>query len=233
MARFFPLEQTNLNSPKGFWPHPGEEQFYRLQTPWRVPMKRKSRGRSSYYYDHKLESVQYKKCEEVITCNRFQILTEEDSTSTKTSPQEDMISKEEDNLLFQQEIESEHIYPTGVTEFSESNSLNKFMLTDNMYPNNNNFYMYKSNKKFCSGYFPDFITLNDPMYYQLSNNNNHNFYYLKTQNGKYLKYLSNKSSKYDNLYFNNMVDAYRISRIHSNRSLISNNPRILSNKKKF
>ena len=100
-----------------------------------------------------------------------------------------------------------------------------------MYPNNNNFYMYKSNKNFCSGYFPDFITLNDPMYYQLSNNNNHNFYYLKTQNGKYLKYLSNKSSKYDNLYFNNMVDAYRISRIHSNRSLISNNPRILSNKK--
>ena len=140
-----------------------------------------------------MESIQYKKCEEIITYNRFQILTEEeDSTPTKTSPQEDMISKEDDFILFQQEIESEHIYPTDATKFSESNSLNKFMLIDNIYLNNNNCYMYKNNKNFCSGYFPDFITLNDPMYYQLSNNNNHKFYYLKTQNGKYLKYLSNK-----------------------------------------
>ena len=178
-----------------------------------------------------MESVQYNKCEEVITFNRFQILTEEDSTPSKTSSQEEMNPFEEDRLLFQQTLEPEHISPTDVIEFSEINSLNKFMLKDNKYINNNNFYMYKRNKDFCSGYFPDFITLHDPMYYQLSNSNNHNFYYLKIQNGKYLKYLSNKTSKYDNLYFDNIADAYRISKIYSNRSLISNNPKVSSKQK--
>ena len=98
---------------------------------------------------------------------------------------------------------------------------------------NTNFYMYKRNKNFCSGYFPDFITLHDPMYYQLSNSHNHNFYYLKIQNGKYLKHLSNKSSRYDNSYFDNMSDAYRISKKYSNKSLISNNPKITLKKSLF
>ena len=86
-------------------------------------------------------------------------------------------------------------------------------------------------KKFCSGYFPDFITLNDPLYYQLSNSNKHNFYYLNVKNGKYLKYLSNKKSKYDNHYFSNMTYAYRVSKIHSKNTLISNNPSISSKQK--
>ena len=111
MARSFLLESTNTYSPKGFWPHPSEELFYKDQTPWKVPKKRKSRGRSNFYYDHMLESVQYKKCEEVITSNRFQILTEEDSTLSKTSPQEEKNPYEEDRILFQQALEPEHTFP--------------------------------------------------------------------------------------------------------------------------
>ena len=70
------------------------------------------------------------------------------------------------------------------------------------------------------------------MYYQLSNSHNHNFYYLKIQNGKYLKYLSNKLSRYDNTYFNNMNDAYRISKKHSNKPLISVNFKMSGEKSK-
>ena len=194
-------QQESINSPRGFWPHPSKELFYKQQTPWKVPRKRKSRGRSKLYYDHELESVQYKQCEEVSTFNRFQALSEEDSTLSKTSPQE------EKNPL---------------EEYTETDSLNKFLISDNK-NSNNNFFMYKQNKNFCSGYFPDFITLHDPMYYQLSNSQNHNFYFLKIQNGKYLKYLSNRQSRYDNAYFNNMNVAYRISKKYSNIPLISDN----------
>ena len=41
-------------------------------------MKRKSRGRSRYYYDPVLESIQNESCEEVYTENRFKVLNEED-----------------------------------------------------------------------------------------------------------------------------------------------------------
>ena len=136
---------------------------------------------------------------------------------------------EEDKFLFHQVFEPEHISLADDILFSEIKSLNNFMLKDNKYINNNNYFMYKRNKDFCSGYFPDFITLDDPMYYQLSNSNNHNFYYLKIHNGKYLKYLSNKSSKYNNLYFDNLTDAYVISKIYLDWSLNSSNPKVSFN----
>ena len=64
-------------------------------------MKRKSRGRSRYYYDPVLESIQNESCEEVFTENRFQILSEEDDLiPIRASPQEDMISQEDDFILF-------------------------------------------------------------------------------------------------------------------------------------
>ena len=183
-------------------------------------MKRKSRGRSKHYYDPRLGSIQYRNCEEIFTENRFQILNEEDDSILKmTSPKEDITLQEDDFILHQRRTGLEHFQHMSNNNFSESDSLNIFM--SNTHLDNVNYYMYKNNKNFCSGYFPDFITLDDPMYYQLSNNNNHRFYYLKTQNGKYLKYLSNKNSKYNNVYFNEMTDAYRISSMYSNISLIS------------
>ena len=100
-----------------------------------VPKKRKSKGRnhqSNLYYDHQLESVQYRISEEVITYNRFQILTEEDSLVTKISSQEEMNLPEEDKILVPQTHTPED------TSFSELNSFHDFMLNDNKSINNNN-----------------------------------------------------------------------------------------------
>ena len=197
--------------------------FYRKQTPWKVPKKRKSKGRnhqSNLYYDHQMESVQYRVSEEVITYNRFQVLTEEDSSVTKIFPQEEINLPEEDKNLVSQTHTPED------TSFSEVNSFYDFMLNNNKSLNNNNHFLYKRNKDFCSGYFPNFITLDDDMYYHLSNSINHNFYYLRIYNGKYLKYLSNNNSKYNNQYFDNLIDAYEISNTNSDRLLESINPKI-------
>merc|ERR1711874_655326 len=62
---------------------------------------------------------------------------------------------------------------------------------------------------------PNFITLDDEMYYHLSGNINHNYYYLRVKNEKYLKYLSNNRSKYNNEYFDNLKFAYEISNTNS------------------
>merc|ERR1711874_599139 len=62
---------------------------------------------------------------------------------------------------------------------------------------------------------PKFITHDDEMYYHLSNNINHNYYYLRVKNEKYLKYLSNNNSKYNNEYFDNLKFAYEISNTNS------------------
>merc|ERR1712055_150816 len=77
--------------------------------------------------------------------------------------------------------------------------------------NKNNGYSYeemRENKHFCSGYFPSFITIHNPIYDTLSHNNPSgnisNKYYLKIKNGRYLKQISNENSKYNIEYENNM-----------------------------
>ena len=176
MVRPFPQDTINKCSPKGFWPHPNEELFHKLLTPWKVPRKRKPRGRSRLYYDHALESVQYRQCEEAITSNRFQILSEEDSANPITQAQEEKSPLKNDYSL-QQTLYSDYVSTKkNEDDYTETDSLSKFLIYDDKISNNNNFFMYNKNKKFCSGYFPDFITLHDPMYYQLSNSQSHNFY---------------------------------------------------------
>ena len=99
--------------------------------------------------------------------------------------------------------------------------------------NNINYYMYDRNKKFCSGYFPSFITLDDDKHYQISNNtsldNIKNNYYLKIKNNKYLKQLVNKKSRYNYEYFNNLKNAYRISKKHSTKLVDTLNPTQVQN----
>ena len=226
MARHLPKEGFEINSTKGFWPNPDEEYFYKTQTPpWKVPRRRKFRGRLKYYYDYGDEALKSEMCEEVITQNRFQPL---DSNYTRFMNNEDLRTKEEDNFGNLQERSPEQIslINTSVNiSLSESNSFNNYMNVDNKCINDINYFMYTKNKNFCSGYFPDFITLNDNSYYQLSNGNNHNFYYLYVKDKKYLKYLSNLNSKYNNKYFKDMNYAYRVSKKHSWDTVISNNNR--------
>ena len=115
MAWSFPLKSIN-KSPTGFWPHPEKERFHRKQTPWKVPKKRKSKGRyhqSNLFYDHQKESVQYRVSDEVITYNRFMVLTEEDSLVDQIIPPEEISLPEESmNIIFQSQLPEE-------TSFSE------------------------------------------------------------------------------------------------------------------
>ena len=66
---------TTKESPKGFWPHPDEEYFYKTQTPpWKVPKERKSRGSQTRF--HGLEPNKTVG-EEIITYNRFSPLADD------------------------------------------------------------------------------------------------------------------------------------------------------------
>ena len=69
-----------------------------------------------------MESVQYKVSEEVITYNRFQTLTEEDSLITKISSQEEMNLPEEDKILVPQ------TYAPEDSSFSEDTSFSELIL---------------------------------------------------------------------------------------------------------
>ena len=217
---FHQVHDDRTQTPKGFWPHPKKELFYKYLTPWKVPSRRKTKGRSRMYYDFDKESIQHTPCEELITSNRFQLLTEEDSIPIYNLPQEEKNEPDEpEHSLYA----SNSLIPESDDDlFSDINSFDNFMLKDDKHLNNSNYYLYNRNKDFSSGYFPDFITLHDPIYYQLSNSTRHNFYYLKINNGKYLKYLSNRTSKYNNIYFDNLKDAYRISKKYSGKLLNSN-----------
>ena len=79
----------------GFWPHPEKENFYKRQAPWKVPKKRKSKGKYYHYYDHQKESVQFTVGAEVTTYNRFLVLTEEDSLVNQITPPEEVSPPEE------------------------------------------------------------------------------------------------------------------------------------------
>merc|ERR1711874_598200 len=73
MARLTPRD-----SPKGFWPHPEKENFYKLQTPpWKVPKKRKFRGglsKSKEFEPNKSKGG------EITTHNRFNLLKKDINT---------------------------------------------------------------------------------------------------------------------------------------------------------
>jgi len=63
---------TPQNSPKGFWPNPELESFFKLQTPpWEVPRKRKPKGDPS-----RLKLIKPIKYDggEITTRNRFKAL---------------------------------------------------------------------------------------------------------------------------------------------------------------
>ena len=156
---------------------------------------------------------------EITTSNRFQVLIEDDLLVDQILSPEDVLSQDETQ-------------PPEETFFSEERSFYNFMIKNNKCTtNNNNYFMYERNKNFCSGYFPDFITLDDEFYYHLSNNINHNYYYLKVKNNKYLKYLSNNSSKYNNEYFDNLKLEYKISNKNSNKLVVTNDNYDLKKKK--
>ena len=197
----------------GFWPHPEKENFNKRQAPWKVPKKRKSKGKYYHYYDHSKESVQFTVGAEVTTSNRFQVLTEEDSLANQIFPPEEVSPPEERMFA---DIQTQ---PPEETSFSEERSFFDFMNKDNKCINNNNYFLFERNKNFCSGYFPNFITLDDELYYHMSNNINHNYYYLREKNEKYLKYLSNNKSKYNNEYFDKLKYAYEISNTNPTKLL--------------
>ena len=107
MARHLPTEEFKLNSPKGFWPNPDEEYFYKSQTPpWIVPKRRKCRGRLNHYYDLTEENLKWNQCEEVITHNRFNPLN---STNIELINKEDKKTTEEDKSENLQEGYSEQV----------------------------------------------------------------------------------------------------------------------------
>ena len=215
MARLPPME---INSPKGFWPNPNEEFFHIRQTPpWKVPRKRKSRGRLfRLYYDIGKETLDQDKGEEVFTQNRFKPLN---YLTTRLNDHEDCKIFEDNKLkTSRKEIRSPEpspIYYIHVNDsFSEYNSFVDFMyIANNKYMNvSSNSIMYNKNKKLCSGYFPDFIIPDDYSYFQFSNENKHNPYYFYKKDDKYLKYLAKANSKYDIQYFKNMNFAYKVGK---------------------
>ena len=92
-----------------------------------------------------------------------------------------------------------------------NDSFHEFMENSNKHVNNKKHYMYSNKGNFCSGYFPDFITLDNMVGYNASEGNNYSHYYLYIKNKKYLKLLSNSKSKYNNRYFDDMSFAYKVS----------------------
>ena len=140
-------------------------------------------------------------------------------------------------------------YPDPLECFYDYNMYNDYQMYNDSNDSNdlnfiNNFsYKYiEENKDFCSGYFPSFITISNPKYDLISQNNLPSnifkIYYLKTKNGQYLKQISNEHSRYNIGYHNNMKAKYQsIKNRHINKppsntyytesnSYIINNPPI-------
>ena len=130
----------------------------------------------------------------------------------------DFNESQNDNSLTQNSVndESLHNYDKFVTQKSVINeSFEEFMGTKSELVNSNKHFMYSNKNNFCSGYFPDFITLDSNAGYNFSKGNNYPHYYLYTKNNKYLKPLSSSLSKYNNKYFDDLSFAYKVSKMHS------------------
>merc|ERR1712055_26189 len=93
------------------------------------------------------------------------------------------------------------------------NSFKDFMLDKNKLTDNNSHHMYSNKYNFCSGYSPDFITLDSIDGFNYSKGSDMSHYYLYVNNNMYVKPLSNPVSKYDSGYFDKMRHAYEISRV--------------------
>ena len=126
-------------------------------------------------------------------------------------------SEKKNNEIPLADTHEDYEFDTGNTVLNESfnESFNDFMGTKSKYISNNRHYMYTNKNNFCSGYFPDFITLDNDIGYSISEGNNYSHYYLYTKNNSYLKPLSNPMSKYNNKYFDDMNFAYKICKKHS------------------
>ena len=199
-------------SPRGFWPNPDEEMFYKARTPpWEVPNRRKTRGNKiNYVYDLTGEELIYMKSGEVTTKNKFELLEE---TSSSTEPSR----KKREETPLKSLKSSEGTYDDNEVRNYSRNilypSYDDFMSNRGDCDDNNINYMYTNKYNFCSGYFPEFITLDNDVAYNFSKMNNYsNYYYLYTNNNKYLKQLSNCNSRYDGKYFNDMNFAYKVSK---------------------
>ena len=226
MARHLPTEDPickQPESPAGFWPNPEEELFYKRQTPlWKVPRKRKSRGGAQeFYFDLEKNDIIWKKCGEITTHNKFDLI-DPDMTRFETNDHEDFyISSKKNSDIPYFDL---NIYDDFFTEGDVINeSFKDFMRTKGKNSNSKNHFMYDNKNNFCSGYFPDFITLNDDFGYNISEGNNYSHYYLYVKNKKYLKPLSDSKSKYNNSYFDSMSFAYKVSKKHKWESNFNTN----------
>ena len=147
---------------------------------------------------------------EVTTYNQFESLVEEsrqgipsrkkneEEESFETSEGESKEARGSKNIL--QPSYYEFMESKGILDFENNKDLN---------------FMYNNKLNSCSGYFLDFITLNDDLHYDNPENfynfvNDFNFPNLK--NGKCLRQLSDYNSRYDGKYFRDMNLAYKISR---------------------
>ena len=200
------------------------EFFYKTQTPpWKVPKKRKSRGRPTRFT--RLNMIK-EKGEEVITQNRFGLLSHLPISMNEynaESEHEDFKNAEVSKFeIPETEKRSPEYSPesykfiNNVSSFSEFDSFNNFMYYCNYSRENdtnvsNNFIMYDNNKHRCSGYFPDFIIPEDFSHSQFSYNKYNPYYFYKKDNS-YLKYLAKNNGKYDTQYYKDMYFAYRVGR---------------------
>ena len=100
-----------------------------------------------------------------------------------------------------------------------NNSFNDFMINKDKLQDSNSHYMYLNKNNLCTGYMPSFISHDSNEGYEFSKGNNNSHYYLYTKNGKYLKPLSDNVGKYNNVYFDKMRHAYKISKKHRNSIL--------------
>ena len=243
MARCLPKDHLicrTPGSPVGFWPNPDKEYFYKVQTPpWLLPKKRKPKGDTQeFYYDLSDEELKWKHSGEITTSNRFDLLSQEDNYFSLTNKEVTPSSSRKNEFKFNsmqapdfssnfsfdeyktcdtQKSVYKNYVDTSNNFITQKSVLNKsfkdFMLTKDKLSNNNNHYMYSNKHNFCSGYSPDFITLDSIDGYNFSKGSDYSHYYLYVNNNMYLKPLSNPVSKYNNNYFDKLRHAYKISKV--------------------
>ena len=182
------LTHETVSSPGGFWPDPDKEGFYRNDNhPWEVPRKRKPRGskESYYYFDMTTGETVMNRRKIPEDQNRFALLDpdfeENPPVCSYRLDSGDTLFQSYDNLFYN--INARFDVPDCYTCFVKSNKINV-----------------------CSGYFVDFISLDD-----VNNYDNYNdtkgveFYKYNplTKSNLHLKQLASSESKYNIKYFKN------------------------------
>ena len=176
-------------SPKGFWPNPDQEPFYKCQTPpWEAPRKRKSGGAKSRYADLNNMMNAMNLGEEIITRNRYDLLNPD-------------FCESENNMLKSDMKNNDGNYPAEKCDISNKNNMHdincnlysKYYMNDDiincngfdksfayMYNYKNDIYFENScklNKNALAGYPVGFISQN-----YLSHYTNTNYYTKIDQN---------------------------------------------------